>query len=73
MSPVLAILSQRDDVRCNQPGRPLFTDGVFRGHVPTRRVVVGQYLAFAAIVLMSMTAAWALKVGFGFSGFCRWP
>ena len=61
MSPVLAILAASVTTFAATNLDDLFLLTVFFARrVPTRRVVVGQYLGFAAIVLMSMTAAWAL-------------
>ncbi|SRR5216683_284829 len=61
MSPVFAVLAASVTTFAATNLDDLFLLTVFFARrVPTRRVVVGQYLGFAAIVLMSVTAAWAL-------------
>jgi cadmium resistance protein CadD (predicted permease) len=59
MSPVFAILAASVTTFAATNLDDLFLLTLFFARrVPTRRIVVGQYLGFAAIVLMSMTAAW---------------
>lgn len=61
MSPVFAVLAASATTFAATNLDDLFLLTVFFARrVPTRRVIAGQYLGLAAIVLMSMAAVWAV-------------